>query len=103
VGVECMFTDGSSGWIRRGQEPAGFASRALKTFVDLHGDSFAGARHREVRKESSGYAAARFADSGDLVDLLVGSEGTLAIFTTVELRLTTLPGAVAGVMGVFAS
>src|SRR5439155_872693 len=27
----------------------------------------------------------------------------LAIFTSVELRLTTLPGAVAGVMGVFAS
>jgi FAD/FMN-containing dehydrogenase len=51
-----------------------------------------------VRKSSSGY----FTD-GDEVDLLVGSEGTLAVFTSIELRLTDAPKSTASVMGVFRS
>ena len=45
----------------------------------------------EVRKNSSGYGLDRFLPSGNPTDLLVGSEGTLAIVTAVELRLAPLP------------
>ena len=51
-----------------------------------------------VRKNSSGY----FTD-GDEVDLLVGSEGTLGFFTSIELRLADEPKSTASVMGVFSS
>src|SRR5437588_7571641 len=53
-------------------------------------------RFPKTRKSSSGYALDRFAESGDEVDLLVGSEGTLAIVTEVEWRLDPIPPAVAG-------
>lgn len=106
TGVECTFADGSRSWIRRGQELASTEpmSRALAPlFRHRRSDAFAGAKHSGVRKDSSGYATARFAESGDLVDLLVGSEGTLAFFTKVELRLAAAPGASASVMGAFPS
>ena len=35
-------------------------------------------------------------DSGDLLDLLIGSEGTLGFITALECRLAPLPGATAG-------
>lgn len=44
-----------------------------------------------VRKNASGYALDRFIPSGDPADLLVGSEGTLAILTTIELRFAPVP------------
>ena len=50
------------------------------------------------RKDSSGYFT-----EGDEVDLLVGSEGTLGFFTSIELRLTDEPQAVVSVMGMFRS
>jgi FAD/FMN-containing dehydrogenase len=106
TGVECLFADGSSGWIRRGETSAApsAAPPTVAALFDQRGSAaFIGAKHVGVRKDSSGYAAARFAESGDLVDLLVGSEGTLAFFTSIELRLTPVPGAEASVMGVFQS
>jgi FAD/FMN-containing dehydrogenase len=42
-------------------------------------------------KNSSGYALDAYARSGSVADLLVGSEGTLAIVTTVELALAPVP------------
>jgi FAD/FMN-containing dehydrogenase len=51
-----------------------------------------------VRKNSSGYFT-----EGDEVDLLVGSEGTLGFFTSVQLRVTDEPKSTASVMGVFSS
>jgi FAD/FMN-containing dehydrogenase len=44
-----------------------------------------------------------FARSGELVDLLVGSEGTLAMFVGVELDLVEAPASTAGVLGAFSS
>jgi FAD/FMN-containing dehydrogenase len=44
-----------------------------------------------VRKNSSGYALDAFLPTGDPVDLLVGSEGTLAIVTGARLRLAPEP------------
>ncbi|HVO34593.1 MAG TPA: FAD-linked oxidase C-terminal domain-containing protein, partial [Gemmatimonadales bacterium] len=42
-------------------------------------------------KNSSGYGLDAFARSGRTADLLVGSEGTLAVFTAVEVALAPLP------------
>src|SRR5205807_8914253 len=50
----------------------------------------------KTRKDSSGYALDRFAESGDEIDLLVGSEGTLAIVTAVHWRLDAIPPDTAG-------
>ena len=50
----------------------------------------------KTRKNSSGYALDRFAESGDEIDLLIGSEGTLAIITAVHWRLDPIPPDVAG-------
>ena len=50
----------------------------------------------KTRKNSAGYALNHFADSGDEVDLLIGSEGTLAFIVAVEWRLEPVPTDVAG-------
>lgn len=57
----------------------------------------AAATFPRTRKNSSGYALDEFARSGDELDLVIGSEGTLALVTAVEWRLEPLPQAVAGV------
>jgi FAD/FMN-containing dehydrogenase len=51
----------------------------------------------KTRKNSSGYALDEFMRSGDELDLLIGSEGTLAFITAVEWRLELVPQTVAGV------
>ena len=47
----------------------------------------------QVRKNSSGYALKAYLESGDAVDLLVGSEGTLALTTAATVRLAPIPAA----------
>ena len=54
-------------------------------------------RFPKTRKNSAGYALDRFAASGDELDLLIGSEGTLAIVAAVEWRLEPIPTDAAGV------
>ncbi len=54
-------------------------------------------RFPKTRKNSSGYALDQFATTGDEVDLLVGSEGTLAVITAVHWRLDDIPCDIAGV------
>jgi FAD/FMN-containing dehydrogenase len=44
-----------------------------------------------VRKNASGYAVHRFVETGNPVQLLAGSEGTLAIVTSVDFRTELLP------------
>lgn len=46
-----------------------------------------------VRKNSSGYALREYLASGDLLDLLIGSEGTLGLITAATVRLAPIPGA----------
>lgn len=100
--LECVFDDGSRATIRRGAElPTQakqvaairrFSTHAMSTiFTTAMAEPIAKIRHAGVRKESSGYALVEFAASGDLVDLLVGSEGTLALIVGVELQLADLP------------
>lgn len=100
--LDCVFDDGSRATIRRGGElptqarnvPAirRFSTQAMSTiFTTAMAEPIARIRHAGVRKESSGYALVDFAKSGDLVDLFVGSEGTLALIVGVELQLADLP------------
>jgi len=71
----------------------------------LPGGLAAGIRRqaRQTRKNSSGYALDRFAETGDELDLVIGSEGTLAIITAVEWRLEPIPPDVGGAVLGFAS
>ena len=54
------------------------------------------ARFPRTRKNASGYALDAWLESGDLVDLVVGAEGTLGFVTAAEWRLDPLPGGRAG-------
>ncbi len=105
TGLDCVFANGTRAWVRRGQHPPddiGAVGRFLyevgPTLRELDPDTL---RHRGVRKESSGYGLADWLASGDLVDVLVGSEGTLAIIVGVELQLAPMPGATAGLLAGF--
>src|SRR5881396_2436520 len=53
-------------------------------------------RFPKTRKNAAGYALDRFAESEDELDLLIGSEGTLALVTAVQWRLEPIPPDVAG-------
>jgi FAD/FMN-containing dehydrogenase len=106
IGLDCVFEDGSRAWLRRG-EPAPARIPAVERLLAwgataLQGDA-AIPRRPGVRKESSGYALAAWAGSGELVDLLVGSEGTLALFVQLELALERRPAHSASVLAGFAS
>jgi FAD/FMN-containing dehydrogenase len=49
------------------------------------------ARFPKVRKNSAGYALDHFLASGELVDLVVGAEGTLGVVTQIGMRLDPIP------------
>lgn len=105
LGLECVFADGTRAWVRRGEELPEVP--ALQRFVRevaprVRATDPALLRHEGVRKESSGYALAEFARGGDVLDVLIGSEGTLALITAVEVRLTPLPAATASLLAGFA-
>jgi FAD/FMN-containing dehydrogenase len=100
--LDCVFDDGSRATIRRGGElPTQaknvaairrFSTQAMSTiFTTAMAEPIARIRHAGVRKESSGYALVDFAKTGDLVDLFVGSEGTLAMVVGIELQLAPVP------------
>jgi FAD/FMN-containing dehydrogenase len=91
---------GADGEVRRIDRGAGSGER-----FSLSADQrrLVAARFPKTRKNSAGYALDRFADTGDELDLLIGSEGTLAFVTAVEWRLEPIPPHVAGVALGFAS
>lgn len=108
TGVECVFDDGSTAWIRRGEPlpqhiPA--VARLTQTLALMHSNlNRASFVHVGVRKESSGYAIDRtLQKDGSLVDLLVGSEGTLGVFTQIELALNDAPGSTGSILALFDS
>jgi FAD/FMN-containing dehydrogenase len=106
--LECVFSDGDRAVITRG-EPPPRAVKAIGRFLrEVHGDIVASDKRRPishlgVRKEASGYAIHDYATKADLVDLLVGSEGTLAIIVGIQLTLAPVAAATSSVLGVFAS
>jgi FAD/FMN-containing dehydrogenase len=106
--IDCVFADGSRGIIRRDSEvppniPAigAFLHTLQSRMPTLRSrDPFV---HKGVRKDSSGFGVGAYAESGDLADLLIGSEGTLAVFVGLEVRLAPMPGAVTSVLAEFNS
>lgn len=107
-GLHCVFDDGTSAWIHRDRplpEHVPAVARLMATVQQLSVNASASDfRHEGVRKDSSGYGiAAALAPGGHLIDVLVGSEGTLAFFTEVELRLIPVGGATATVLATFGS
>jgi FAD/FMN-containing dehydrogenase len=102
--LDCVFNDGDRAIITRG-EPAPKRIEAISRFMrDVHGEIVASDKRRPithlgVRKESSGYAIHDYATNADLVDILVGSEGTLAILIGIE----PLAAATSSVLGSFPS
>jgi len=106
MGLECVFDDGATAWVRRGETPPlhiPAVARLVQTLALMRGHVRDDALvHADVRKESSGYAiSAALAPGGSLIDLLVGSEGTLAVFTQIELALTEVAGATGTVLALF--
>ena len=104
--LDCVFSDGSRAELRRGLEPPPLSvlQRALRLLEPLRAEERSTpSRHADVRKESSGYGLADWATSGELVDLLVGSEGTLALVLGLELRLAPLLPHSASLLGAFAT
>jgi FAD/FMN-containing dehydrogenase len=106
--LDCVFSDGDRAVITRG-EPAPKRVGAIARFMrDVHGEIVASdkrrpIRHEGVRKESSGYAIHDYSTKADLVDLLVGSEGTLAVVVAVQLLLSPVPAATSSILGSFQS
>lgn len=106
--LDCVFADGSRGRIVRGSAPpthlpaiGRFLEQVQPRIIDRR--KKIDAAHRGVRKDSSGYGLRAYAESGEVIDLLVGSEGTLAVVVGIELALCELPGATRGVLGAFSS
>jgi FAD/FMN-containing dehydrogenase len=101
--LDCVFSDGSRAVVRRGApdpdvEPLRRFREISQALLDA--EDRAPSRHA-VRKESSGYALSDFSASGDLIDLLVGSEGSLVIIVELELRLMPSPACTASVLAAF--
>ena len=99
-GLELVTADGETGWIHRGSSLPLRPSAPLPLLRQFESDSAPKLRaHAEpilasyprTTKNSSGYALDHWLASGDLVDLLVGSEGTLAFIAEIEWRLEPVP------------
>ncbi len=72
-----------------------FAAEVVPALRAAHG--IIAGHFPRTRKNSSGYALDEWLASGDLLDLIVGAEGTLGIVTRVEWRLDPQPSHRAGV------
>ena len=89
--IEIVDASGEVRWVRRG------GGRGERFALDDAERRLVEARFPKTRKNSSGYALDAFAASGDELDLLIGSEGTLGMVTAVEWRLDPIPPDRAGV------
>ncbi|HEY9016131.1 MAG TPA: FAD-binding oxidoreductase, partial [Gemmatimonadales bacterium] len=100
--LSLITAEGEIATLRRGMPEASGGSAAVSRF-----ERDVAARLREAgplirsrfphaRKNSSGYALDAYLASGDVLDLVIGSEGTLGIVTEVEWRLDPIPSYRAG-------
>ena len=80
--------NGSAGALRRFGKDVSPRLRAAAPLVS--------SQFPRVRKNSSGYALDAYLASGDVLDLVIGAEGTLGIVTEVEWRLDPVPECRAG-------
>ncbi|HET6837349.1 MAG TPA: FAD-binding oxidoreductase, partial [Gemmatimonadales bacterium] len=95
-GLTLVTADGEPLELRRGEAPEPGVS-AVRRFAQGAAPRIRAAasqirsRFPRTRKNSSGYALDAFLSSGDLLDLVIGSEGTLGIVTDIEWRLDPIP------------
>jgi FAD/FMN-containing dehydrogenase len=94
--LEWVDADGEVHRWSRGEAPAPDPRWVAVTERIRASEPLIRSRFPRVRKNSSGYAVDAVLESGDLLDLLIGSEGTLGFITGLECRLAPLPGATAG-------
>ena len=93
-----LTADGETVTLRRGEGARGSSSSAaLARFARDSAPAIHAAanliqtRFPHTRKNSSGYALDAYLQSGDLLDLVIGAEGTLGIITEIEWRLDAIP------------
>jgi FAD/FMN-containing dehydrogenases len=106
--LDCVFSDGERTVITRGEAPPRKIEAIRRFMRDAHAELVGSDKRRPilhpgVRKESSGYAVHSYATKADIIDLIVGSEGTLAIIVGVQLCLSPVPAATGSLLGSFAS
>jgi FAD/FMN-containing dehydrogenase len=100
-GLTLVTADAEVVELHRGQPPPDCA--AVRRFAETgepalrHGRWRVAASFPKVRKNTAGYALDAFLASGDLLDLVIGAEGTLGFVTGVRWRLEPRPVARAGV------
>jgi FAD/FMN-containing dehydrogenase len=102
-GLTIASADGETVTLRRGQSPLASAQpAALARFQRDAAPAIAGAAQLiaagfpQTRKNSSGYALDAYLASGDVLDLFIGTEGTLGIVTQIEWLLDEAPPCRAG-------
>ena len=99
--VEMITADGERMTLRRGAPPPEtptverFRREAEPALLEAR--DVVRSRYPMTLKNSSGYAIDRWLDSGDLLDLVVGAEGTLGFITAAEWRLEPIPSSYGGV------
>ncbi len=101
TGTDLVTADGVTLRLDRGRTPDG-AVPAVHRFEREAAPRIRAAaaliqrRFPRTRKNSSGYALDHWLATGDLLDLVIGSEGTLGVITEVRWRLDPAPAARAG-------
>ncbi len=89
--LDVVAADGSQYRLEKGGAvPPGFAKLHTDLRAELGDEP---AEWPNVRKNSSGYALDRFLPEADAVQLVVGSEGTIAVVTSITLMLAPVPQA----------
>jgi FAD/FMN-containing dehydrogenase len=95
--LRLVSADGEELLLRRGELAADSDGAALSRLnrdvapgIHAAADLIA-SRYPKTRKNSSGYALDAYLASGDIVDLVIGAEGTLGIVTEIEWRLDPVP------------
>ena len=106
--LDCVFSDGDRAIVTRGEPPPKRIAAIARFMGDVHGDIVSSDKRRPivhlgVRKDASGYGIHDYATKADLVDLLVGSEGTLVIIVGIQLTLAPVASATSSVLGAFPS
>jgi FAD/FMN-containing dehydrogenase len=105
--LDLITADGEPLALRRGAPPG--RSAAVTRFQQEAEPVLRGARDEiltrfpKTRKNSSGYALDAWLASGDLLDLVIGAEGTLGLVTGIEWRLAPIPPRCAGILAALQS
>ncbi len=93
--LDLLTADGEHVHLARGEAPPEVAALArFRREVEpavLAAAPLVRQRFPHTRKNSSGYALDAFLRSGDLLDLVIGAEGTLGVVTAAEWRLDRVP------------